>query len=1783
MKLHESGLLRGDQAHCTSNRTPGSLLSNFLSKLLSLCKNTMTSANRRVNSSWPAEAKNGRLPRHSIFIFTSSTFSCNSIGPCFLSNPPESLSPHLIKLFPSTAPDVRDGQSNRIKAFPVEHKYIYVHRYLNTIYSHSCKIKACGLISPMASPVAGDIYPSRTRAWVSYIAPLGKCVECLPHPTFTNKSHQYVGSPPVGYIHSETMSFSFTLPFCRLRCLVCQGCSLIMNPINKYTEIFLPSVCRPPCLGSRVGSRIKLNELYAKRVFQISGAVNYMKNIILEHKNDSLQYIGMALRGSIHSETATCDFYVWILFFQFSIKVLAAKTTCGLCDEILLSLTYDVLLYVNLTFTECFKSDFRFNFSGKTAKRDKGESGSIRKARIGGVEARVHSVMTYNHPQYIKLVHSPPRAVNLAINLTKTADGNVLSLTFWEMSTVMMLKVESRHERYCLALGRIGDSDSSNSSMPLDAMYKTLYSNTNNCQRSISNPPESLSLQLLENFPPLIAPARDNHHSLVLHYNIACSIFREVGRMLIIKRNQIFSVEPEARMFVNPRGITLCELGTLSTVIVSNPFFLHSGSVAYALFADKQFSYDLKSTNICLKKGKLSVRDYVLVAPPLQLVRSFVKNRKLSAVYLLREAPPPLQSITECNYVLHAAISAIGLTLGSHFFFGFYTNPIDNDKVVDNAITRTLHYLRSRLPAKFCAIPLLLTIAGIELHGNYLFHRYNLTMPANRNRRGYNPLNEAEIPLPRDAWERRVNKTSLKPKKKSDNFRIPKTACQAPVTVMPGGAYPTNHTTYAGSRKSNPDRARRAGSVYYRPSLTFPRDITLLISFLVPTNMPDLSSKKAHLQWLHYTAIPNMDRDIMKTNSLVDNILTEQAELDTQMAAIQAMGGQAAFQDACKAHAGLRKAIANRLADTKKKRAKQFETIRSMRTVMQTLVAEIGEADSIRHDIRHSVYATRGNDNENYYYNYVVRGNLLQGITYKLLLFIGPNPRSLLRPEVNRDRHHIVSLSGTTLITPPNTPNRIRLEQKIYTCVKELGNCSLYVCTKFLIKCRENTASESLHAEDTNFASSSPVFSSDEEINDNTIVPPNDLLSPISSPDRDNGQCIEPAIGQTPRYDNTYCNIMLVKERLRADERRPSISFSCSCSNNRAARYKLPASLLNHDSSDPTLRDSTPFPSRTYPSYNHLDIRTDLDRYYSSTLGTVALDYPPWFTMGCTLDAGPRGELGTPCSSIRCNISERLLNVPTSILSPHLDILQAATEAAGIDGDSSFSVEYDSPSPPPPRVSTPNRDLINSRDPRRMPKSKNNHRGSGDTTPPKTPRTTGSYSYDCLELGRKPAQGLGYYSIDYLFHTAAPPEDDLLNMSGIQDGEDTANSSDLNSTLQGDASMASEGTGNGEEGNGGSTPEPEHFEQRQSTPNQETPRSNEQDQESEDDSSSDDDDDEEEDKDDDGATQSERDLQSDLGKVREAVSMAGGLSSRKPDFEKQKEREGQHVEIVEQWMDFTNDTFDDLPERPDESTLRRISLKELLPPATSVPVPLDMELDGEELTFVANQRIEFLVIMRKEGDAKASWGFPCEAQLLKLYNHVRNAADHDQIMDVCLWCRVDGATGIASIMLSTINLSLFKRIRHEIRIFNGFTGFRCETYSKITFMQKYGVTLYIPKDVAGMNDKRLFKTLFRKYRYLNVRFLILTRTTFTKDHPDKPPHKRSRIGDTILLLDGPDLYEVLKKEPEDKKYFLNDGFSVTLRGGIRSTGPTALFASSFASQVISGLPAETMRQTENRA
>ena len=77
-------------------------------------------------------------------------------------------------------------------------------------------------------------------------------------------------------------------------------------------------------------------------------------------------------------------------------------------------------------------------------------------------------------------------------------------------------------------------------------------------------------------------------------------------------------------------------------------------------------------------------------------------------------------------------------------------------------------------------------------------------------------------------------------------------------------------------------------------------------------------------------------------------------------------------------------------------------------------------------------------------------------------------------------------------------------------------------------------------------------------------------------------------------------------------------------------------------------------------------------------------------------------------------------------------------------------------------------------------------------------------------------------------------------------------------------------------------------------------------------------------------------------------------------------------------------------------------------------------------------------------------------------------------MEVCLWTRTDQA-GIASIMLSTLNLKLMEEIRHEIR-----KGYRLETFNKSQFVRRYGISMYVPKEHANLTPLRLLRSLFYK-------------------------------------------------------------------------------------------------------
>ena len=239
-----------------------------------------------------------------------------------------------------------------------------------------------------------------------------------------------------------------------------------------------------------------------------------------------------------------------------------------------------------------------------------------------------------------------------------------------------------------------------------------------------------------------------------------------------------------------------------------------------------------------------------------------------------------------------------------------------------------------------------------------------------------------------------------------------------------------------------------------------------------------------------------------------------------------------------------------------------------------------------------------------------------------------------------------------------------------------------------------------------------------------------------------------------------------------------------------------------------------------------------------------------------------------------------------------------------------------------------------------------------------------------------------------------------------------------------------------------------------------------------------------------------------------------------------------------------------------------------------MPMPLEPNQDLPE--FVQEQRIEFLVVIRPDGNANGDWGFPTAEVLQKMYDQIRDDLEHHlQIFDVCLWHRVD-KNGIASVMLSTVNLALMNQIRHEIHLYTGYPGFRFETYNKLRFIKRYGISLYLPRENAGYKFRTIGRTLFYKYPDLKSAIEIISEATFTDNHPDWTPDRRSRIGDKIYLLDSPALAKKLQKYPEDFKFHLSEGFSVTLCGGIRGDDVNQ-FTSSFASKVLLNSGTEAMR------
>ena len=117
-------------------------------------------------------------------------------------------------------------------------------------------------------------------------------------------------------------------------------------------------------------------------------------------------------------------------------------------------------------------------------------------------------------------------------------------------------------------------------------------------------------------------------------------------------------------------------------------------------------------------------------------------------------------------------------------------------------------------------------------------------------------------------------------------------------------------------------------------------------------------------------------------------------------------------------------------------------------------------------------------------------------------------------------------------------------------------------------------------------------------------------------------------------------------------------------------------------------------------------------------------------------------------------------------------------------------------------------------------------------------------------------------------------------------------------------------------------------------------------------------------------------------------------------MEKQKARVGQELEVLNEALDIGEEMF--VPERPAEHTLPKLSSRDLLPPSSTAPVPIDYKHGEYDHEFVQERRIEFLVMKKSKIDKTIPTGFLDEAELQTLFGTVRNSVDDIQIMDTVL-------------------------------------------------------------------------------------------------------------------------------------------------------------------------------------
>ena len=235
--------------------------------------------------------------------------------------------------------------------------------------------------------------------------------------------------------------------------------------------------------------------------------------------------------------------------------------------------------------------------------------------------------------------------------------------------------------------------------------------------------------------------------------------------------------------------------------------------------------------------------------------------------------------------------------------------------------------------------------------------------------------------------------------------------------------------------------------------------------------------------------------------------------------------------------------------------------------------------------------------------------------------------------------------------------------------------------------------------------------------------------------------------------------------------------------------------------------------------------------------------------------------------------------------------------------------------------------------------------------------------------------------------------------------------------------------------------------------------------------------------------------------------------------------------------------------RPAETTLRRLTAAELMPPPSKTPDGYNIQiLQSNEMVQVQN--IHFLVFMRNT-TLNTPPSFPDDETLQQLFDEVvLSIVDDDpEVIRVALKAEVN-ESGIATIALSTIDMPIFNRIRAGIREYTGCPGFRFETQSKQTFVQKNTATIYVPLRQKRYIHKPLMKFLFSAYPDLKSDYTCLEQVRFVENTPEKPRRK----GDTILILGGTDFLSKLAQYDENHVFHMNSYWKLTIKGGRRNTG-----------------------------